>query len=118
MIYTINMETQIISFDDVKKLDVRLATIVSAEKVPDSDRLLKLMVDAGEGTLRQVVSGVATHYPDPSVLVGRQVPVVVNLAPREIRGVVSNGMILYAVGATELATVEPSVKMENGTPVK
>lgn len=107
-----------ISFDDVKKLDVRLGTIVSAERVPESDRLLVLMVDAGEGALRQVVSGVATHYPDPSVLAGKQVPVVVNLTPREIRGVMSNGMILYAVGATELSTMEPSVKMENGTPVK
>ena len=65
------------------------------------------MVDLGTET-RQILSGVRMHYPDPSVLVGKQVPVVMNLAPRTIRGLESNGMILYAVGEGEdFTTLEP-----------
>ncbi len=66
----------------------------TAERVPGADKLLKLMVDIGE-EVRQIVAGIATAY-EPEKLVGRKVVVVVNLAPRKLRGVESNGMILAA----------------------
>jgi len=76
------------------------------------------MVDLGEETERQIVSGIAEHFPEPEVLIGRQVPVLLNLEPRTIRGVESQGMILYVVGDDRLTTLEPSEKTSNGTPVK
>jgi tRNA-binding protein len=88
-----------IVYDDFAKLDLRVATVISAEAHPNADRLLKLQVDLGT-EVRQVCAGVKVYYPDPSVLVGKQVVVVVNLAPRTIRGEISNGMILAASAAT------------------
>lgn len=77
------------------------------------------MVDTGEEKDRQVVSGIAEHFPAPEVLVGRQVPVLVNLAPRIIKGIESGGMILYAVGDNFLYTMEPGEKnIPPGTAVK
>lgn len=107
-----------INFEDFTKLDIHIGTVISAEKVEGADRLLRLMVDLGEETERQIVSGIAEHFPEPEVLIGRQVPVLLNLEPRTIRGVESQGMILYVVGDEKLATLEPSEKMPNGTPVK
>ncbi len=107
-----------INFKDFTKLDIRIGTIVSAEKVPDADRLLRMMVDLGEETQRQIVSGIAEHFVEPKSLIGRQVPVLLNLETRTIRGVESQGMILYAVGENNLTTLEPSEKILNGTPVK
>jgi len=107
-----------INFEDFTKLDIRIGTIVSVEKVPEADRLLRLMVDVGEDELRQIVSGISEHFPESDVLVGRQVPVLLNLEPRTIRGVESAGMILYVVGEGMLATLSPSKKVPNGTSVK
>ncbi len=107
-----------INFEDFTKLDIRIGTIVSSEKIPEADRLLKLIVDLGEETERQIVSGIAEHFPEPEVLIGRQVPVLVNLEPRTIRGVESQGMILYVVGSDKLTTLESSEKMPKGTSVK
>jgi len=106
-----------VNFEDFTKLDIRIGTIVSAEKIPDTDKLLRFMVNLGEEE-RQIVSGVAEHFPDPETLIGRQVPVLVNLEPREIRGVESNGMILYVVGEEKLTTLVPSENMPNGVFVK
>jgi methionine--tRNA ligase beta chain len=89
-----------ISIDDFKKVDIRIGRIVSAEKVENADKLLKLSVDLGEEAPRQIVSGIAEYFPDPTVLIGRECPFVTNLEPRVIRGIESNGMIL-AVGAPE-----------------
>jgi methionyl-tRNA synthetase len=83
-----------IVFDDFAKIDLRVGTIVSADKVEKADKLLKLSVDLGFET-RTIVSGIALHY-TPEEVVGRQVVVVVNLAPRKMRGIESNGMILMA----------------------
>jgi methionyl-tRNA synthetase len=83
-----------IVFDDFAKIDLRVGTIVNAEKVEKADKLLKLSVDLGFET-RTIVSGIALHY-TPEEVVGRQVVVVVNLAPRKMRGIESNGMILMA----------------------
>ena len=81
------------SFDDFLKLDFRVATIREAAEHPDADRLLVLQVDAGEGQTRQICAGIRGHF-EPAALVGRQIVIVANLAPRKIRGQVSNGMLL------------------------
>jgi methionine--tRNA ligase beta chain len=85
-----------ITIDDFAKIDIRICTVVRAEKLENSDKLLKLIFDIGEGEERQVLSGIAAVYPEPSVLVGKQIPVILNLEPRTMRGEVSNGMILAA----------------------
>jgi methionyl-tRNA synthetase len=87
-----------IVFDDFAKIDLRVGTIVSAEKVEKADKLLKLQVDLGFET-RTIVSGIALHF-DPAAIVGKQVTVVCNLAPRKMRGIESNGMILMAEDAS------------------
>lgn len=83
-----------ISIDDFKKVDIAVGKILSAEKVADTDKLLKLSVDLGEEAPRQIISGIALYFPDCEVLVGRKCMFVANLEPRIIRGVESNGMIL------------------------
>ena len=86
-----------IQFDDFTKLDIRTGTITAAEKVKKADKLLKLTVDLGNET-RTVVSGIAQHYA-PEAVVGQEVLVLVNLAPRKLRGIESQGMILMAEDA-------------------
>ena len=81
-----------ITFDDFKKLDIRIGRIMSAEKVEGTEKLLRLEIDLGTEQ-RQVVAGVAASY-QPDQIVGREIPLLVNLEPRKIRGVESQGMIL------------------------
>lgn len=83
-----------ISIEDFKKIDIMVGQILSAEKIPDTDKLLKLSVDLGEGRHRQIISGISLYFPDCSVLVGRKCMFVANLEPRVIRGYESEGMIL------------------------
>lgn len=105
-----------ITFDDFQKLDLRIATVIAAERVPKADKLLQLTLDTGIDR-RTVVSGVAQHY-NPEDLVGKQVLLLANLAPRKIRGIESHGMILFAENAEgSLVTVEPSKPVENGSSV-
>ena len=87
----------IINFDDFSKIDLKTGTIISAEKVEKADKLLKLEVDLGFET-RTIVSGIALHF-SPEEIVGKKVVVVANLAPRKMRGIESNGMILMAEDA-------------------
>ncbi len=90
-----------ISIDDFHKVEIRIGEIVSAEKVEDADKLLRLEVSFGsenESEKRQIISGIAAYFPLPAELVGRRVAFVTNLAPRTIRGLESQGMILAAVG--------------------
>lgn len=83
-----------ITFDDFTKMDIRLGTILKAEKVENADKLLKLIVDTGLDH-RTIVSGIAEHY-SPTEIVGKTVQVLINLAPRKIKGIESQGMILMA----------------------
>jgi methionyl-tRNA synthetase len=83
-----------ISIDDFTKVEMRVGQVKSAERVAGADKLLKVMVDIGD-EVRQIVAGIATAY-QPEQLVGRKVVVVVNLQPRKLRGVESNGMIVAA----------------------
>lgn len=98
-----------ITFDDVAKLDLRVATVISAQKIPKADRLLKLGVDLGAET-RTIVAGIAESYPAEE-LIGRQVVIVANLKPAKLRGVASQGMLLAAVsdqGAAVITTEKPT----------
>ncbi|MCW3114165.1 MAG: methionyl-tRNA synthetase [Segetibacter sp.] len=105
-----------IVFDDFAKIDLRVGTIVSAEKVQKADKLLKLQIDLGFET-RTVVSGIAMHF-QPEEIVGKQVTVVVNLAPRKMRGIESNGMILMAEDAAgKLHFLNPEQNIEAGSAV-
>jgi len=107
-----------ITFEEFKKAEIKIGTILSAEKVPDADKLIKLMINLGEENPRQILSGIAEHYPDSSVLVGKQVPVLTNLPTRTEPGFESQGMVLYAVGEGFLTTVNPDRMIPNGTPVQ
>jgi len=84
-----------VAFDDFIKLDLRVATIRSAEPHPNADKLLKIQLDDGTETGRQVCAGIKEWY-EPQALVGKQVVIVANLEPRKIRGELSEGMILAA----------------------
>ena len=105
------------SFDDFQKMDLRVGTIVSAERVPKTDKLLKLTIDTGIDT-RTVVSGIAADY-SPENIIGQQVTILVNLEPRKIKGIESQGMILMAENAAgELAFVAPVKNMDNGGTIR
>ncbi len=105
-----------IQFDDFSKIDLRTGTIISAEKVEKADKLLKLEIDMGLEK-RIVVSGIAMHF-KPEEIVGKQVVVVANLAPRKMRGIESNGMILMAEDSDgKLQFVSPQQAISNGSNV-
>ena len=107
----------LVTFDDFTKMDIRVGTILEAEKVKKTKKLLKLTVDTGIDK-RTVVSGIAEYYA-PEEIIGRQVSILVNLAPREIKGIESQGMILMAENAAgELAFVSPEKEINNGGEVR
>ena len=102
------------SFDDFQKMDIRVSTILAAEKVAKTKKLLKLTVDTGIDT-REIVSGIAEHF-TPEELVGRQVLVLVNLAPRELKGTLSRGMVLMAEDADgKLVLLSPEKGVKSGS---
>jgi methionyl-tRNA synthetase len=106
-----------IEFDDFTKLDLRTATILTAEPVPKADKLLKLTVDLGNEE-RTVVSGIAQQY-KPQEVIGKQVVLITNLAPRKLRGVLSQGMILMAEDEDgNLVFVSPPADFGNGWTVR
>jgi methionyl-tRNA synthetase len=103
----------LISFDDFQKCDIRTATILEAEKVAKTTKLLKLTVDTGIDK-RTLVSGIAEHY-DPKEIIGRKILMIVNLEPRKIKGIESKGMILCAEGGDKsLHFLNPDAELENG----
>ncbi len=105
-----------IVFDDFAKIDLKVGTIVTAEKVEKADKLLKLQIDLGFET-RTIVSGIAQHF-KPEEIVGKQVTVVVNLAPRKMRGIESNGMILMAEDKSgKLHFINPEENINAGSGV-
>ena len=120
-----------ITFDDFKKVEIRAGKILSAEKIPNTDKLLKLFVDFGEMTEvsddaskksmlrpapRQIISGIYLYFPDPTVLVGKTCMFVTNLEPRVIKGFQSNGM-LFAISDNQenFSLLEPNETIKPGT---
>ena len=105
-----------VTFDDFGKMDIRVSTVVAAEKVAKTKKLLKLTVDTGIDT-RTIVSGIAEYY-TPEEMVGKQILVLVNLLPRELKGITSQGMILMSADATgRLTLLAPTDKVPNGSQV-
>lgn len=114
---TANPAKENISFDEFSKMDIRTGTIMEAEKVPKTKKLLKLKIDTGLDQ-RTVVSGIAEFF-EPEAIVGRQVSILVNLAPRNIKGIESQGMILMAEDADgRLDFVAPQSPVKNGSEVR
>jgi len=105
-----------INFDDFQKLDIRIGTILEAEKVEGADKLLKLKVDLGSEQ-RTIVAGIAESY-KPQALIGKQLPILTNLEPRIIRGIESQGMILAAVVDERAIILKPAKKVPSGTKVR
>lgn len=105
-----------VSFDDFQRMDIRVSTIVAAEKVAKTKKLLKLTVDTGIDR-REIVSGIAEHYA-PEELVGRQVLVLVNLEPRTLKGIESRGMILMGEDAAgKRVLLGPATTVNDGATV-
>ena len=113
-----------INIEDFAKLDIRIGTIISAEKIPEADKLLKLEVDLGDPSTgsglgrRQIMAGVAESYPNPSDLVGKQIPIIVNLEPRMLRGYESQGMMIATGDEEGVATLHPARKVPNGSKLR
>jgi methionyl-tRNA synthetase len=106
-----------IQYDDFMKLDIRTGTIIEAEKVPKTKKLLKLKIDTGIDQ-RTVVSGIAEFY-DPQNIIGQQVSILVNLAPKTLKGIESSGMILMAENPEgKLCFVSPTEKFSAGSEIK
>ena len=107
-----------ISYDDFAKVEIRVGTVVAAEPVPETDKLLKCTVDFGEFGVRTIVSGIA-QFRKPEEIIGKQLPYIVNLASRMLRGVESQGMLLAAApGGEGLALLLPDTAVPNGTKLK
>ena len=105
-----------ITYDDFIKLDIRIGTVTAAEKVQGTDKLIRLEIDLGEGS-RQVVAGMALTY-TPEDFIGKQVPILVNLEPRKLRGIESQGMILAAdVGGKPIMLI-PDREVPPGSAVR
>ena len=114
---TVNPQKPNITYDDFIKLDIRTGTVIEAEKVAKTKKLLKLTIDTGIDK-RTVVSGIAEYY-KPDKIIGKQVSILVNLEPRKIRGIESQGMILMAENANgELAFIQPDKETVNGSEIK
>lgn len=116
MLYSDYMADEI-SYEDFAKLDIRIGTVLAAELVPDTDKLIKCRIDFGEMSERTIVSGIA-QWKKPEELIGRQFPYIVNLAPRVIRGVESQGMLL-AVGIQDgVALLNPDAQVVPGSRIR
>jgi len=111
--YELSPQKEMIQYDDFMKMDIRVGTILEAVKVPKADKLLQLTVDTGID-VRTIVSGIAEHF-SPEEIVGNQVSVLVNLAPRKLRGIESQGMILMAESEGKLVFVQPGTTAVNGS---
>ena len=119
-----------INIEDFKKIDIAVGKILSAEKITDTDKLLKLSVDLGpsgakslegeeKNDIRQIISGISLYFPDCSVLVGKKCMFVANLEPRIIRGIESQGMILAVSTEDEkFSLLEPNDEIPAGTRAK
>ena len=112
-----NTMADIVTFEDFKKLEIKIGKVVSAEKIPEGDKLLKLIFDVG-GAQRQIMAGIAQFFPDPSVLVGKEMPLILNLTPRTLRGYVSEGMMLAAGGLDKVVLLHPAEEVPPGTEVR
>ena len=110
-----------IQYDDFAKLDIRIGRVVAAEMVPETDKLIKCTIDFGDppagGGMRTIVSGIA-QWKKPEELIGKQLPYIYNLAPRILRGVESQGMLLAASDDLGVVLLQPERKVPAGTKLR
>lgn len=107
-----------ITYDDFTRIEIKIGKVVNAEKVPETDKLLKLEVDFSEEKTRTIVSGIA-HAISTEDIIGKEVPFVTNLEPRTIRGIESNGMIMVAIDENENPVLlNPSQEIKPGSIVR
>lgn len=106
-----------ITYDDFAKLEIRIGKVAAAELVPETDKLIKCTVDFGEFGTRTIVSGIA-EWKRPEELVGQLLPYIVNLAPRMLRGIESQGMLLAASDQIGVALIVPEREVPPGTKLK
>jgi methionine--tRNA ligase beta chain len=104
-----------ITYDDFKKVEMKVGKILSAEKVPGSEKLLKLSVDFAENAPRQIVSGISAYFPNFEMLVGKKVAFVTNLEARPLMGLMSDGMVLAVKSEDNLALMEVPDFVKEGT---
>ena len=112
------MEQSRITIDQFHQLEIKIGEIISAEKVVDCDKLLRLEVNFNEEQPRQIVSGIATYFSDPAMLVGKKCAFATNLEPRTIRGLESNGMILAVSDENSFSLLETQPNTTVGLRVK
>jgi len=106
-----------ISFEEFKKVDLRIAKILEAERVEGSEKLIKFIFDIG-GEQRQIIGGLGLAYPDPSVLVGKLMPIILNLEPRKLMSLESQGMIMAADNEGSPVILIPEKEIPPGSIVK
>lgn len=106
-----------ISIEDFKKLDIRIGKVISAERISDSDKLVRMIVSFGAEE-RQILAGIAEYVADPSTLVGKEMPFVVNLEPRKMRGFESQGMMLAAISSDAPVLLHPAEDIPPGSIVR
>lgn len=108
----------IINYDDFAKLELRVATVLECKPHANADKLLVLQIELGNGERRQICAGLRNHY-EPEQLVGKQIVVVANLAPRQMRGETSQGMLLAATDAAtnRVIVVTPGEQVAPGSKV-
>lgn len=107
-----------ITIDDFAKVEIKVGKILTVEKIAESDKLLKLSVDFGEEKPRQVLSGIAKHFPDPQALVGRLSPFITNLPPRTMLGLESQAMILAFSTNSAFSLLSVDASIPPGTKAK
>lgn len=105
-----------ITFDDFDKLDIRIGTIIEAEAVPETEKLLKLTIDLGEEK-RTLVAGIADEY-KPEDIKGKQIPILTNLEPKIIQGIESQGMILAVDTDGKAILLHPDKEVSNGSKIR
>jgi len=106
-----------VTYEDFQKLEIKIGKIKSAEKAAGTDKLLKLIIDFGSEE-RQIITALAEFFPDPGVLVGKEIPVLTNLEPRTFRGYESRGMIIAAEVDGYPVLLQPEKEIPAGSPVK
>jgi methionyl-tRNA synthetase len=107
-----------IGYDEFAKVELKVGLVKTVEKVQGADKLLKMTVDTGEPEPRTIVAGIAQAYPDPQSLEGKRIVVVANLAPRVLRGITSQGMLLAAGDPPNLSVVTVGETIAPGTRVR
>lgn len=106
-----------VTLDEFKKLEIRIGKVVSAEKVPDADKLIKIIFDLGDEK-RQIMAGIAEFFDDPSSLIGKEMPILANIESRKLRGYDSQGMIIAVDVNGRPVLLHPEEEVPPGSTVR